>query len=145
MIAVFTKWVKNSNDSVSWPDTVEFGQYTIDNLPSGFSLHLFEMFQNYYMLNMSIPTLTLLYNQTQASEEGDKINFRIFANDEDYSTYKFASDMTAELRDELLNSMQLTRTVKIYRDEAGILEILDKPMSFDEIDAMFNDNRLFEQ
>lgn len=146
MIAVFTKWTKNSSDSVSWPDTIEFGQFDRNNLPPGFSLELYERFQNYFMLGMSVPTLgqMFLYNQTQESAEGNKLNFRIFVSDEDYATYKSVSDATATVRDELINSMQLTRTVKLSRNDERILEILGKSMSFDEVDVLFNDNTLFE-
>jgi hypothetical protein len=104
------------------------------------------MFQNYFTTAMSVPTLSqvFLYNQTQESAEGDKINFRIFVGDEDYATYKFVSDTIATIRDELIDSMQLTRTVKLSRNDEKILEILGKSMSFEEIDALFNDSTLFE-
>jgi hypothetical protein len=138
MIAVLTKWQKNATDSISWPNTTNFGTlYNETNLPPGFTLKEYTLFKSY--LDDILGTEFTFFLPTDVTVEdasGNMINTRIFSDNEDYESYKGISDSVSAKRDELLLEFKLTRTVKVITDDAEITNVSAKINNYSELDAI---------
>lgn len=138
MIAVLTKWQKNAPDSISWPNTLSFRTtYSDTNLPPGFTLAEYTAFISYLNdLTTTQPLFNLLTNTNVDDGEGNIINTRIFVDDTEYITYKALSDASEVKRNELIASFNLTRTVKVFNDDAEVISIFEKSNSYTDLNDL---------
>lgn len=143
MLLVLTKWTKNADDSIQWPDVTKFSTYSETNLPPGFTPELFLQYTDYArMVTENFDRDQVIWKSSVESGTGVAFDCRLFLSQADYDKFKGISrgntGVIEQLQSDLLTVMKLTKEIKFVTNDETVIPMIGVDITFDQINELFN-------